>query len=233
MNFAGIQKLTLLDYPGKTACTIFTSGCNLRCPYCHNAGLVIPERFSHDMISADEVLDFLKKRRGLLDGVCISGGEPLIHTDELIPFIEAVHELGFSVKLDTNGTLPEQLKKVLSTGLLDYVAMDIKNDPAHYAETIGIRSFDISCILESISALSNSNITHEYRTTVVHELHTVSQIKEAARMIAGAKQYYLQVFRDSGDLIENRFTPPDHNTILEMQNAAMEFCLNVGLRGDI
>lgn len=233
MDFAGIQKLTLLDYPGKTACTLFTTGCNLRCSYCHNASLVIPERFSAERITEDEVLGFLKKRQGLLDGVCITGGEPLLHINGLIPFIEKLRKLGFSVKLDTNGTHPEELSKIILTGLLDYIAMDIKNDAEHYAKTVGLPDFDISGVLESVSILSRGNVEHEFRTTVVRELHTVQSIREAARMIAGAKRYYLQVFRDSGDLIAPGFTSPDRETLLEMQSAAMEFCRNVELRGDI
>ena len=149
MEFGGFQKLSLLNFPDKTACAAFTSGCNFRCPWCHNAGLVKGETLR---ISSGEILSYMQKRKGLLDGICISGGEPLM-TDQVLAFMEEVKKLGFAVKLDTNGSYPERLRSILSKGLADYVAMDVKNTAAGYAETIGLSEAPISRIRESISLL--------------------------------------------------------------------------------
>lgn len=199
MNIQGFQKLTLLDYPGKMACTLFTAGCNLRCPFCHNSRLVInPERQSE--FSVDEILAFLRKRSGILDGVVISGGEPLLQPD-IEQFIRQVRELGYSVKLDTNGTFPEKLRSLVEQGLVDYVAMDIKNSPELYAETIGVRDFDISKIKESIAFLLEGRVDYEFRTTVVREFHSVFGMNNLGELVKGAKKHYLQAFIDSGELI--------------------------------
>lgn len=199
MNIQGLQKLTLLDYPGKMACTIFTAGCNLRCPFCHNSRLVInPEKQSE--YSEDEIFAFLKKRAGVLDGVAITGGEPLLQND-IEDFIIKIRELGYSVKIDTNGTFPEKLRSLVEKGLVDYVAMDIKNSPELYAETIGISGYDTSKIKESISFLLEGNVDYEFRTTVVREFHSVFGMNALGEMIKGAKRHFLQGFIDSGELI--------------------------------
>ena len=199
MLISGIQKLTLLDYPGKVACTVFTGGCNFRCPFCHNAALVIPGRLAPGTDSG-EILEFLKKRVGILDGVAVTGGEPLLHA-ELEDFLKQVKELGYPVKLDTNGSFPEHLRRIVESGLADRVAMDIKNAPRLYPETTGIRDFDISPVSESKSFLMECGIEYEFRTTVVKGLHTQEGLLEAAEWIKGAKEYYLQQFKDSGDII--------------------------------
>lgn len=200
MFISGLQKLTLLDYPGKVACTVFTGGCNFRCPFCHNASLVVPERIAHDTTES-AVLDFLKKRKGILDGVAITGGEPLLHK-EIESFLSAVKEMGYAVKLDTNGSFPDRLKAIVNAGLADRVAMDIKNSPALYGKTAGLIDFGISKVEESKDFLLSGVIDYEFRTTVVKGLHTEESLLAAAEWIRGAKEYYLQQFKDSGDIID-------------------------------
>ena len=199
MQIAGLQKLTLLDYPGRVACTVFTPGCNFRCPFCHNAPLVLPERLGCDT-TEDEVLAFLKKRVGILDGVAITGGEPLLHKD-IGAFLEKVRALGYKIKLDTNGSFPERLIELVRGGLVDRVAMDVKNAPALYSKTVGLEPFDLAPVERSKDFLLSGAVEYEFRTTVVKGLHTRESLIEAAKWIEGAKEYYLQQFKDSGDVI--------------------------------
>lgn len=198
MRVAGLQKLTLLDYPGLVACTVFAGGCNFRCPFCHNASLVLPGRAEAD--GADEALRFLEKRRGLLDGVVLTGGEPLLQPDAP-DFLRAVRAMGYRIKLDTNGSFPERLRAVVEEGLADYVAMDVKNAPDLYAKTAGLRMLDIAAVERSKNYLLEGRIPYEFRTTLVRSLHTAESLTDAARWIAGAKAYYLQQYVDSGDVI--------------------------------
>ena len=200
MRISGIQKLTLLDYPGKVACTMFTSGCNFRCPFCHNALLVLPERIEESFLTEDEVMGFLKKRFGVLDGVAVTGGEPLLHAD-LPQLLEKIKAIGYKIKLDTNGSNPKLLREIIEAGLVDRVAMDIKNAPGDYGKTIGIANYDVSRVEESKNLLLRGNVEYEFRTTVVKGIHTKESLVAAAEWIAGAKEYYLQQFKDSGDLI--------------------------------
>ncbi|MCR5137703.1 MAG: anaerobic ribonucleoside-triphosphate reductase activating protein [Oscillospiraceae bacterium] len=202
MFLAGLQKLSLLDYPGAVACTVFTCGCNLRCAFCHNAGLVLPDRMEGDAPGTQEVLDFLKKRQGILDGVCVTGGEPLLHA-ELPEFLRQVKELGYRVKLDTNGSFPDRLKELVKEKLVDKVAMDIKNGPSRYAETAGLPELDLRAFETSKDFLLGGTAEYEFRTTVVKGLHTEASLLEAAEWIRGAKVWYLQQFRDSGNLIRS------------------------------
>ena len=221
MVFAGIQKLSLLDYPGTVACTLFTLGCNFRCPWCHNAGLVLPEQFPEGSLDEEEVLSFLKKRQGVLDGVAITGGEPLLHPG-LKDFLPRVKELGYRVKLDTNGSFPERLKELVELGLVDRVAMDIKNGPSRYGITVGLPG-KRAASAESASARDDGSqefpeavfaamerskeylltepVDYEFRTTVVKEFHTEESLSEAAAWISGAKVWYLQQFQNSGALL--------------------------------
>ena len=199
MRISGLQKLTLLDYPGNVACTVFTGGCNFRCPFCHNAPLVLPERLADDS-SEEEVMTLLKKRQGILDGVAVTGGEPLLH-DDIDAFLEKIKNLGFKIKLDTNGSFPDRLERIVNAGLVDRVAMDIKNSPGEYARTVGVPGFDIAGVERSKNFLMKNGIDYEFRTTVVKGIHTRESLLEAARWIAGAKEYYLQQFKDSGDVI--------------------------------
>jgi pyruvate formate lyase activating enzyme len=201
MVFAGMQKLSLLDYPGVVACTLFTLGCNFRCPWCHNAGLVLPDQFPEGTLDADEVLSFLKKRQGILDGVAVTGGEPLLH-EELPDFLAEVRALGYRVKLDTNGSFPDRLIKVVESGLADMVAMDIKNGPSHYGRTIGLKGAVPAAVEKSKDYLLSGPVEYEFRTTVVRGFHTEESLLEAADWIQGARVWYLQQFQDSGALIQ-------------------------------
>lgn len=216
MIIQGLQKLTLLDYPGKVACTIFTAGCNFRCPFCHNASLVIDTSMNED-ISEEEIVRFLEKRQGILDGVCISGGEPLLQ-DGIEEFIGKIKKMGYDVKLDTNGSFPDKLISLVEAGLVDYVAMDIKNSQEHYGRTIGIEDYDISNIHRSVTYLMSGAVPYEFRTTVVREFHQRSDFASIGRWIRGAEQYYLQQFVDSGDLIR----PGLHGYGKEIMEQALE-----------
>ena len=227
MKISGLQKLTLLDYPGKMACTVFTYGCNFRCGFCHNALLVTEE--NSDNISEDEFFSFLKKRQGILDGVCISGGEPTLQKD-LCDFIKKVKALGYAVKLDTNGTNPELLKTLLEENLLDYVAMDIKNSPEKYNLTCGCE-VDISAVKESVSLLKGSNIDYEFRTTTVREYHSAEDFKAIAQWLRGDSRYFLQHFEDSGNLIGDNLSPFSKEEMLSFADAIKDLLPNVDVRG--
>lgn len=230
MLISGLQKLTLLDYPGYTACTVFTAGCNFRCPFCHNASLVLPERLPLSS-SSDEVLSFLKKRIGILDGVAVTGGEPLLHND-LDDFLKAVRDLGFKIKLDTNGSFPEHLRKLVEAGLVDYVAMDIKNSPSLYPATIGVPGFDLSPVNESKEFLLSNAVGYEFRTTTVKGLHTETSLMEAAGWISGAEKYFLQQYKDSGDIILPKgLSAFDEREMLALKDAVARIIPGVSLRG--
>ena len=198
MKIQALQKLTLLDFPGKTACTVFTHGCNLRCPFCHNARLVTQK--SEEGISEEEFFSFLKKRSGLLDGVCITGGEPLLQKD-IGDFMKKIKAEGFLVKLDTNGFYPEKLQELLSAGLVDYVAMDIKSAPDTYAKAVGLEEPDIEAVKKSVTIIKNSGVAHEFRTTFVKGLHNASDLAKIGDWLRGEEHYYLQMFVDSGELV--------------------------------
>ena len=199
MKIKGLQKLTLLDFPEKIACTVFLGGCNFRCPFCHNASLVLEGRGGED-ISEEEFFAHLDARRGKLYGVCISGGEPTLHPD-LPEFIRKIRAAGYAVKLDTNGYRPSVLSALIEEGLLDYVAMDIKNSPKRYGETVGIPDFDVEPIKESAEILMSGKVDFEFRTTVVRELHSAEDICAIGKWLGGDEKFYLQGFKDSGDLI--------------------------------
>lgn len=222
--------MTLLDYPGKVACTLFTAGCNFRCPFCHNAGLVLPDMLEEASISEDEVMSFLKKRAGMLDGVAITGGEPLLHTD-MPEFLEKIKNLGYKIKLDTNGSNPKLLKEIVNAGLVDRVAMDIKNAPSEYDKTAGC-SVDMEKIEESKDFLLTGTCDYEFRTTVVKGIHTKESLIAAAKWISGAKEYYLQQFKDSGNLIApDAFEPFNENEMHELADAVRPFVPTVEVRG--
>ena len=204
MQIKGLQKLTLLDYPERTACTVFLGGCNLRCPFCHNASLVLPEKFG-ESIPRDEFFAFLSSRIGKLEGVCISGGEPTLQC-ELVDFIKEIKNMGFLVKLDTNGTNPDMLESLISARLVDYVAMDIKSSLDGYVAAVGISDFDTSSIERSIGILRRGEVDFEFRTTVVFGLHTEENIENTAKWLAGEEKYFLQTFEDSGDVLKSGFS---------------------------
>lgn len=229
MKIAGFQKLTLLDYPGKVACILFTYGCNFACPFCHNSFLVkgdvpVPE------YSEEEIFNFLKKRQGVLDGVCISGGEPLLYGD-LPEFIKKIKELGYPVKLDTNGSMPEKLRDVVQSRLVDYVAMDIKNTFDKYPETTGCENINTDNIKESIDFLMKGYVDFEFRTTVVKEFHSPQDIERISEIISGCDKYYLQNFVDSGNILGNNLHPVDENTLREMKLLALKNVKTAQIRG--
>lgn len=229
MLLLGLQKLTLLDFPGKMACTVFTGGCDFRCPFCHNASLVEGVK-DCPILPEEEFFSFLEKRKGILQGVCITGGEPTLQPD-LKNFIICIKDMGYKVKLDTNGNHPKVLKELVSENLLDYVAMDIKNSPAKYGLTVGIENFDISKVKESIEFLLSDKVDYEFRTTVVKELHNDKDIEEIAYWIQGAKRYFLQCFVDSGDLICEGFSAHDKNTMINLLNITKKCISQAELRG--
>lgn len=200
MRIAGLNKVTLLDYPERVAATVFVSGCNFRCPFCHNGGLALESAIA--LLEPQEVLSFLHKRKNILKGVCLTGGEPTLQPD-LRAFIEDIKKLGYQVKLDTNGYRPEVLKELLEAGLLDYIAMDIKSRPAKYAATVGMRQeqFHIERIEESIELLRQCHIAYEFRTTLVKPLHTPEDVLEMGTWIAGAPRYFLQQYREGDQIL--------------------------------
>ena len=227
MDIHGLQKTTLLDYPGKVACTVFLAGCNLRCPFCHNAPLVCA--CPAPQMTEAELLSFLKKRQGILDGVCITGGEPTLRP-ELPAFIARIRELGFSVKLDTNGTNPAMLRRLLMDKQLEYVAMDIKNAPSRYHKTCG--GVDVlSAVQESAALLMEGHTDYEFRTTCVHPLHDAQALQEIGQWLAGAKAYYLQNFVDSGDLVGTGIQGLPPASMEALRQAVLPYIHNTQLRG--
>ncbi len=229
ISIHGLQKLSMVDYPGKIAATVFTGGCNLRCPFCHNA-LLVTRLMGSPRLEPEEVLAFLGKRRGLLDAVVLSGGEPLLQPG--VPaFLQAVKELGFLVKVDTNGCYPQALADLLQRGLADYVAMDIKNRPEKYAETVGLPAFDPAPVTESLAVLRSRAPDYELRTTVVREFHDCADIAGIGLWAQGAPRYFLQNFQDSGNLIGaglHGFSPEE---LRELAAAAAPYFGHVSIRG--
>ncbi len=232
MMIAGLQKMTLLDYPGKVACTLFLQGCNFRCPFCHNSGLLDAQ--GDPGIAVDEFLAFLKKRQGLLDGVCITGGEPTLHK-ELPQLIRDIKALGFAVKLDTNGFRPDVLKAVAPD--LDYVAMDIKNCPARYGETVGIPNLSLSNIQESMKFLMEGSLDYEFRTTVVRELHTQKDLEAMGQWFLSlsghkVKKYFLQPYVDRDSVLQGGLHSPERADLQAFLQAIAPCVHMAGIRGD-
>ena len=225
MRICGIQKVSLVDYPEHVATTLFTSGCNFACPFCHNAGLgkgIEPE------IPHEEIFAYLRKRKGVLDAVCISGGEPTIHPD-LTPFISTIKDMGFLVKLDTNGTNLPVLKELVNKGLIDYIAMDIKNSPDKYPLTSKYYHFDN--INEVVQYIMTCGIPYEFRTTIVSGHHTHEDMVAIGNLISGASNYYLQKFEDSGNCLNSGLSAIDKSTAEEFCNILRDKIPNVQLRG--
>ena len=219
----------MLDFPGHTACTVFTGGCNLRCPFCHNVPLVLdPE--GEVPFSDAEIFSLLEKRRGTLDGVAITGGEPLVQKD-IADFCAKVKDMGFLVKLDSNGAFPGKLRELIESGLVDYVAMDIKNCKEKYPLTCGREKLDIAPFEESVSLLMEGKVGFEFRTTVVKEFHTTADIERIAQWIEGAPRYYLQAFKDSGILSEDSSHAVSEEEMREMRDIAAKYVKFVDLRG--
>jgi len=230
MKIHGLQKLTLLDYPGKVACTVFLAGCNLRCPFCHNSEL-LDAALAEPVMDDGQLLDFLKKRQGMLDGVAFTGGEPLLRP-ELPELLRRVRDLGYGVKLDTNGTLPDALEKVLAEGLVDYVAMDVKNSPARYAETCGVETFDMAPVYASVDLLRTKAPDYEFRTTVMAELHDADSFAAIGPMIEGAKRYFLQPFKDRDTVAFSGFHAPEGEKMRAFADIVRPCVGAVEVRGD-
>ncbi len=228
MNIQGLYRLTLLDYPGHVACSIFTGGCNYRCPFCHNASLATGHTIP--AFTEEEILQFLQTRIGILEGVCVTGGEPTLQP-QLPSFLRKIKDMGYLIKLDTNGSNPILLQSLIKEGLLDYVAMDIKNSPSNYAKSIGLSQYDIGPVLASIKELMSSNIDYEFRTTVVRSLHTPQDFEEIAKLISNCRHYYLQSFVDSGDLIQAGMTGYSKEEMNSLLMYVRPLIPNVALRG--
>lgn len=229
MTIKGLQKTTLLDFPGKLACTVFTAGCNFRCPFCHNASLVVRAN-EVDEIPMGSFLSYISKRKDLLDGVCITGGEPLINRD-IEDLIRKIREYGLLVKLDTNGAFPDRLEALLDAGLVDYVAMDIKNTKEKYALTVGLEELDVAAIERSIDIIMKKAPDYEFRTTVVRELHTLDDLLGITEWISSAKKYYLQKYVDSGDILIEGFSAYSDSEMLDMYTKIQANMPQVVLRG--
>lgn len=229
MKISGMQKLTLLDYPGKTACLLFTQGCNFRCPFCHNKDLLNNEN-SESIIREEEVFRYLEKRKGLIDGVCISGGEPLLQED-IEAFISKIKQMGFSIKLDTNGSSPSRLKRLIDKGLIDYVAMDVKNDFLNYDKTSGVERLNIENIKRSIKIIEESNVEYEFRTTLVKEFHKLGQLEKICEYLGPEARYYLQNYRDCNSVLQMGLSGFEKEELLNMQNQLKITYPNVMVRG--
>lgn len=229
MRISGLMKLTLLDFPGHTACTVFTGGCNYRCPFCHNAELVLRPSAQPE-IPETEFFALLKKRRGLLDGVAVTGGEPTLQPD-LPDFLRRIRDLGYAVKLDTNGTRPDLLRRLAEEGLVQYVAMDIKNAPGRYGETAGVEDPRLDMVRASAAFLLEGTVPYEFRTTAVRELHRPEDLREIGRWLRGAERYFIQCFADSGDLIEAGLHPCSREELELLLEAVRPFIPAAELRG--
>ena len=228
MKIHGLQKMTLLDFPGKVACTVFLGGCDFRCPYCHNFELV--DGSAPAIMEEGELFAFLEKRRGLLDGVAITGGEPTLRSD-LPELMRAIRDMGYAVKLDTNGGHPDRLREILEAGLADYVAMDIKNSPEKYARTVGLDAIDLAPIRESARLLMAGEADYEFRTTVVDELHDAADFEAIGQWIAGARRYFLQAFTDRDSVPFAGLHAPSDEKMRQYAEIARRYVPQTQLRG--
>ena len=229
MVILGLQKTTLLDYPNKLASTIFTGGCNFKCPYCHNRDLVIPPKDALSY-SLKEIFDHLNAKKKVLDGVCITGGEPTLHKD-LPDFIKAIKDLSLLVKLDSNGTNPDMISYLLDNHLVDYIAMDIKHSKSKYNSIASMPNFDINPICDSVDILKKSSIDYEFRTTLMKECHDSSDIEDIGKWLSGAKAYYLQSYKESEQVINPIFSPHSKETLLSFVDILIPYVPNTHLRG--
>ena len=228
MIIHGLQKLTLVDYPGYMAAILFTGSCNFRCPFCHNGRLVLSAK-DEPVVSQAEIFSFLEKRRGMLDGVVVTGGEPTLNKD-LIPFLESIKALGYKVKLDTNGYRPDVLESALASGAVDYVAMDIKNSIDMYPATAGLCFFSPERIERSVDLLMAGNVEYEFRTTVVKEHHSEENFKRIGAWLRGAEKFFLQSFIKSEDTIDKSLNPPSLEDLQNYQKILRNYIDNVQIR---
>jgi len=229
MKIMGLQKTTLLDYPGHLAATIFLGGCNMRCPFCHNMDIVDASSLP-EAVNPEEIFDFLKKRQNTLEGLCITGGEPTLNP-ELPDFITSVKLLGYKVKLDTNGTNPDMLINLIEQNLLDYVAMDIKSSLEQYSKLSGIPNIDTEKIKSSIKILNDSSIDHEYRTTIIKQYHTSNVIEEIGILLEGSNKHFLQNFKDSEYVPNHMLTGCTKEELVKYQSILKKYIKNVEIRG--
>ncbi len=229
MEILGLEKLSLVDFDGYVSATVFTGACNFRCGFCHNGSLVLDYQ-NIPVIPTEEVLSYLKKRSGIIEGLCISGGEPTLQKD-LPDFIEKVKSIGLKVKVDTNGTNPEMIKLLVDNGLVDYFAMDIKNDLASYGEIIGIENFDTKNIEKSVEYFLSGRIPYEFRTTLIKEYHTAENIINIGKWIKGANKYFLQKFKDCEGCIQSHLSAVEDKIALEFMELLKEYIPFVRLRG--
>lgn len=229
MLIHGFNKTTLLDYPGKVAAVLFLGGCNFRCPYCHNSGLVLAPS-SQPVIPLDEILSVLKKRRKILDGVCVTGGEPTLDKD-LFSLLFSIKELGYAVKLDTNGTHPWVIKKLVKNHLVDMIAMDIKSSPQNYAKAAGLKHIELGPVMESVEFLKSGAVDYEFRTTAVRELHTEEDFFKIGEWLAKSKAYCLQAYRDSADVIQPGFSSFSKKELEHFQSLLSRTISSVQIRG--
>ena len=228
MKLHGLQKMTLLDFPGRVACTVFLGGCDLRCPFCHNYELA--DGSAQPVMDDGELFAFLEKRRGLLDGVAITGGEPCLRP-ELPEFMAKLKSMGYAVKLDTNGTHPDVLRAILDAKLADYVAMDVKNSPEKYALTSGLETIDLAPVRESVRLLMNGGTDYELRTTVVDELHELADFDAIGKWIAGARRYFLQSFTDRDTVPFGNLHAPSAEKLRQYADIAARYVPDTRLRG--
>lgn len=228
MKIHGLQKMTLLDFPGRVACTVFLGGCDYRCPFCHNFQLA--DGSAKPVMDDGELLAFLEKRRGLLDGVAFTGGEPCLHPG-LPELMRQIRALGYAVKLDTNGAHPGRLSEILGAGLADYVAMDIKNSPEKYARTAGLERLDLAPVRESVHMLMTGAADYEFRTTVVEQLHEAADFEAIGGWIAGAKRYFLQAFTDRDTVPFGNLSAPTAEKLAQYRDIARRYVPDTQLRG--
>ena len=232
MIIAGLQKMTITDFPENVACILFLKGCNFRCPYCHNSEL-IDYKIDDNYILKEEVFDFLKKRQGILDGVVISGGEPTVNKD-LPKLIKEIRDLGFKIKLDTNGTNPQMLKELLEDGLIDYVAMDIKNVQTKYLETAGLSEKNVQIlenVQKSIDILKKSKVDHEFRTTIMKNYHNIEDLEEINKLIGKDEKYFIQNFEDSEYVLDHNIEPFSEKELKEIKNKLTKNFQKTSVRG--
>lgn len=229
MLISGIEKFSMVDFGDKISCTVFTPGCNFRCPFCQNGGLVT-DAAEQPLLDEEKIFDYLKLRRGLVDAVCVTGGEATLQAG-LDEFFARAHELGYITKLDSNGLKPDVIESLLDDGLVDYVAMDIKNSPAKYAMTCGLPRVDLATIERSIRLIMDKAKDYEFRTTIIKEFHTAEDFAAMAQMIKGAKRYYMQKYKDSEGCISHGYTAiekPEAEEYAKLFEGKVDF---VGYRG--
>lgn len=228
MKVFGFEKLSMVDFPGHLCCTVFTGGCNFKCPFCQNSDLVKMQNLRE--INQDEIFSYLSKRKGVIDSVCVSGGEPTIYPD-LEQFIAKIKSLGFLVKLDTNGTNYEMLKHLIEKNLVDYVAMDIKNSLSAYGETAGTNFVDLENIKKSVELLKRNLVDYEFRTTLVKQFHSTSTITEMANWLNGAKRIFLQHFVDNGTCLQKGLNEVEKQDAEKFLDILKNHVNHVELRG--